>query len=99
LTGVLTQIVAQQTIEIEISPRLLAEGFRFTECPRWRPDEGRLYFSDMHCRKVHRMDEAGTVETVCTLPSNAGGIGFLPDGDMLVAAMGRAGSCACTQAN
>jgi sugar lactone lactonase YvrE len=75
------------TIEIETRPRVLADGFRFTECPRWRAGEGKLYFSDMHSHKVHRMDKAGTVETVCTLESNAGGIGFLPDGDLIVAAM------------
>jgi sugar lactone lactonase YvrE len=75
------------TIEIDAQPQILAEGFLFTECPRWRADEGKLYFSDMHGQKVHRVDEAGGLETVCTLDCKAGGIGFLPAGDLLVAAM------------
>ncbi|WP_157215166.1 SMP-30/gluconolactonase/LRE family protein [Flavisphingomonas formosensis] len=76
------------TITIETPPTILAEGFRFTECPRWR--DGWLYFSDMHGRTVHRIDEAGTLETVCRVEARPGGIGFLPGGDMLIVAMDEA---------
>ena len=73
------------TIMIETTPAILAEGFRFTECPRWR--DGWLYFSDMHGKTVYRVDEAGRLETVCRVEARPGGLGFLPDGDMLIVSM------------
>ncbi|GAB2657714.1 SMP-30/gluconolactonase/LRE family protein [Gordonia jinhuaensis] len=66
--------------------RIALEGFDTTECLRWRDDS--LYFSDMAFGKVHRWDgHAGDVETVAELPGRAGGIGWLPGGDMLVVLM------------
>lgn len=75
------------TIDIAERPRVLAEGFRFTECPRWR--DGMLYFSDMHDGAVYRLTEGGRPELVVRLDCNAGGLGFTPDGDLLVVAMNR----------
>lgn len=73
------------TVDITDPPRILAEGFQFTECPRWHDD--MLYFCDMHAGEIHRMTEAGEAERVCRIEGRAGGIGFLADGSMLVAAM------------
>lgn len=73
------------TIDIIETPRVLADGFQFTECPRWH--DGMLYFCDMHDGAIHRMDESGATELVCRIEGKAGGIGFLADGSMLVAAM------------
>jgi sugar lactone lactonase YvrE len=75
----------RMTIIIEPKPAILADGFHFTECPRWR--DGWLYFSDMYGKTVYRIDEAGTLETVCRVEGRPGGLGFLPGGDMLIVSM------------
>jgi sugar lactone lactonase YvrE len=60
---------------------VVAEGFRFTEAPRWWNE--RLYFPDINSRKVHYIDERGAVQTLVEFPIRCSGIGFLPDGDLL----------------
>jgi sugar lactone lactonase YvrE len=62
------------------------DGLVFPEGPRWR--DGRLVFSDMHDQRVVSLDLAsGAHETVCTVPNQPSGIGWLPDGRMLVVSM------------
>lgn len=63
------------------SSTLLAGGFAATECPRWR--DGRLWFSDMHGGEVFAMDTAGAHEVVARV-NGPGGLGWLPDGRLLV---------------
>jgi sugar lactone lactonase YvrE len=63
----------------------LAGGFAFTECPRWR--NGRLYFSDQHGYKVYAVDMDGAVETLAQIPQRPSGLGFLPDGRLLIVSM------------
>ena len=55
------------------------------ECPRWR--DGALWFSDMWGEKVHRLAPDGTDEIVLELDDDPGGLGWLPDGDLLVVGM------------
>ena len=65
---------------------VLASGFAYAEDPRWH--DGRLYFSDMYGGKVHSVDSSGTVETVLDLNEAApSGLGFMPNGDLLVVSM------------
>jgi sugar lactone lactonase YvrE len=73
------------TTTITTKPTTLAAGFNFTECPRWR--DGWLYFSDMHGKTVYRVNEAGTLESICRVEARPGGIGWLPGGDMLIVSM------------
>ena len=63
---------------------VLVDGLHFPECLRWR--EGRLFFSDMYGDAVHayRFD-SGRLETVAEV-FHPGGIGWLPDGRLLVVA-------------
>ncbi|HEY3694405.1 SMP-30/gluconolactonase/LRE family protein [Phenylobacterium sp.] len=68
--------------------KVLAEGFCLTEAPRWRND--RLYFSDIQGHEVHTVDLAGKVETVASFDGPCSGLGFLPDGDLLVSLMAAA---------
>ncbi len=68
-----------------IEPQIVADGFHFLEGPRWRDD--RLYFSDFYGHTVHAVDTAGEVTTVCTVPNQPSGLGFTPDGDLLVVSM------------
>jgi len=73
------------TTTISTRPTTLAAGFNFTECPRWR--DGWLYFSDMHGKTVYRVNETGTLERICRVEARPGGIGWLPNGDMLIVSM------------
>lgn len=61
----------------------LANGFCFGEGPRWF--EGLLWFSDMLGEAVHTVDLRGSMTTL-PLPGRApSGLGFLPDGSLLIA--------------
>ena len=67
-------------------PELLVEGLVFGEGPRWRGE--RLWFSDMYDEAVRTVDRGGQVETVLRLPGRRpSGLGFLPDGSLLVVSM------------
>ncbi|HWS98114.1 MAG TPA: SMP-30/gluconolactonase/LRE family protein, partial [Candidatus Methylomirabilis sp.] len=63
----------------------LITGLSFTECPRWR--DGRLYVSDFYTHRVLAVAMEGTAETVADLPQQPSGLGFLPDGRMLIVSM------------
>jgi sugar lactone lactonase YvrE len=66
-----------------MSPTPLANGFCFGEGPRWF--EGLLWFSDMLGEAVHTVDLAGSTTTLA-LPGRApSGLGFRPDGTLLIA--------------
>jgi sugar lactone lactonase YvrE len=63
----------------------LLEGLSFTECPRWR--DGRLYFSDRYTRCILALSADGSVETYARTEGLPAGIGFLPDGRLLITSM------------
>lgn len=64
---------------------VLLDGLVFPEGPRWH--EGRLWFSDMHDRRVVAVDENGRAETIADVPNQPSGLGWLPDGRLLVVSM------------
>ena len=61
------------------------DGLAFAEGPRWR--DGRLWFSDMHAHEVVAMTPGGARETVFKADGPVSGLGWLPDGRMLVVSM------------
>jgi sugar lactone lactonase YvrE len=64
-------------------PEPLAKGFCFGEGPRWF--EGLLWFSDMLGEAVHTVDMRGSLTTL-PLPGRCpAGLGFRPDGSLLIA--------------
>lgn len=63
----------------------LADGFVFLEGPRWHG--GKLWFSDMWGFKVYTLTEAGERAVVCDVPQRPSGLGFLPDGTLLIVSM------------
>jgi len=65
--------------------RVLLEGLRFPEGPRWR--DGKLWFSDMHDGKVRTLDAAGRSETILSIDDETSGLGWLPDGRLLVVSL------------
>lgn len=64
---------------------LLLDGLVFPEGPRWF--EGRLWFSDMHAHEVVAVTPDGSRETIATVPQQPSGLGFLPDGRLLIVSM------------
>jgi len=68
-----------------LRPETLIDGLRFPEGPRWH--DGRLWFSDMHSQQVLAVDLDGKVETIVEVPQDPSGLGWLPDGRLLVVSM------------
>lgn len=62
---------------------VLLQGRAFLEGPRWRQD--RLWLSDVPAGEVLAVDMDGSVELVAALPGAPSGLGWLPDGTLLVA--------------
>jgi len=67
------------------TPTVLLDGLAFPEGPRWH--DGRLFFSDQHDRRVYAMDPTGRAEVVVEVPQQPSGLGWLPDGRMLIVSM------------
>jgi sugar lactone lactonase YvrE len=57
----------------------------FPESPRWH--EGALWFSDFYTHRVQRVGMDGRCETVVSVPGQPSGLGWLPDGRLLVVSM------------
>ncbi len=57
----------------------------FTEAPRWH--DGRLWFSDFYTHRVIAVDPAGKSETIVTVPEQPSGLGWRPDGTLLIVSM------------
>ena len=64
---------------------VLLDGLAFPESPRWH--DGKLWFSDMFMHRVMTVTADGKVETVISVPQQPSGLGWLPDGRMLVVSM------------
>lgn len=68
-----------------MTPRALLHDLCFGEGPRWHDD--RLWFSDMHDHRVLAVDLEGRQETICEVPNQPSGLGWRPDGSLLVVSM------------
>lgn len=69
------------------STSVLAEGVYFGEAPRWR--DGRLWFSDFYAKAVKSVSPAGELRTEFEIDDRPSGLGWLPNGDLLVVSMTR----------
>jgi sugar lactone lactonase YvrE len=67
------------------APSVLLDGLYFAEGPRWH--DGALWFSDMHGHRVMTVGLDGTASTVVEVPAAPSGLGWLPDGRLLVVSM------------
>jgi len=63
----------------------LMEGLTFGEGPRWH--EGKFYFSDFYSHKVFSLDMDGNYELVVEVQGQPSGLGWMPDGTMLIVSM------------
>jgi sugar lactone lactonase YvrE len=60
-------------------------GLSFGEGPRWHDD--RLWLSDFYQHVVLAIDETGRAERIVEVPNQPSGLGWLPDGRLLVVSM------------
>jgi sugar lactone lactonase YvrE len=60
----------------------LLTGLVYGESPGWH--DGRLWFSDMGAQQVVAVDLEGHSEVIASVPAMPMGIGWLPDGRMLI---------------
>jgi sugar lactone lactonase YvrE len=58
------------------------KGLKFTESPRWY--NGKLWFLDIHDKRIKTVDLAGSVATVQELPFIPNGFGLTPEGNVVV---------------
>ncbi len=65
--------------------RELTGGIYFGEGPRWR--EGRLWFSDFYAHAVKSVSLAGDLRTEFEIDDQPSGLGWMPDGSMLIVSM------------
>jgi len=63
----------------------LLTGGHFFEGPRWRDD--RWWVSDFYSHTVSTVTAGGVQETVCEVEGQPSGLGWLPDGSLLVVSM------------
>lgn len=63
----------------------LADGLCFGEGPRWH--DNALWLSDMHAHQVIRVTEDGTITPVVEVQNAPSGLGWLPDGQLLIVSM------------
>lgn len=67
-------------------PTLIFSDLRFPEGARWHGDQ--LWFSDMHTGQVFRSDPSTrTLQEVLVVDDQPSGLGWLPDGSLLVSCM------------
>ena len=65
--------------------KVLAESIYFGEGPRWR--NGRLWFSDFYAHAVKSVSPAGDLRTEFEIDDQPSGLGWMPDGSMLIVGM------------
>ncbi len=63
----------------------LITGGHFFEGPRWR--DGRWWVSDFYSHTVSTVTTDGVQETACEVPGQPSGLGWLPDGSLLIGSM------------
>lgn len=65
-----------------LKPELLIGGLTFPECGRWH--EGKLWFSDVDEGRIKTLDLSGRCDAVVEIPGFAAGLGWAPNGNLLI---------------
>jgi len=89
VAGELERFLAAATERAHLMSRKITtvvDGLSFAECPRWH--EGRIWFVDFYTHRVPSAEEDGSdLRTEAEVPAQPSGLGWLPDGRMLVVSM------------
>lgn len=64
---------------------VLLDGLTFPEAPRWRDE--KLWFSDFYSFRVLAVDLYGRAQTIAEVPQRPSGLGWTPDGALLIVSM------------
>ena len=65
--------------------KLEARDLHFSEGPRWH--DNKLWFSDFYNKAVMNLDESGNIEKIVDIPNQPSGLGWLPNGDLIIVSM------------
>ena len=65
---------------MELTP--LIDGLDFGEGPRWH--DNQLWYSDFYQHSVYSVTSEGDRNAVVTIEDQPSGLGWLPDGDLLI---------------
>ena len=95
--GVLESSLRGRTVHADLreessaprTTRTLAGGLSFGEGTRWH--DGRLWFSDAHAGRVMSLTSSDDVRVEVQMPGPCSGLGWRPDGTLLVLLMQRRG--------
>lgn len=68
-----------------VATTTVVDGRAFLECPRWRAD--RLWVSDLYAREVLSIGAGDDVRVEVTMDDQPSGLGWLPDGRLLIVSM------------
>ena len=64
---------------------VVVDGFHYLEGPRWYKDA--LWFVDFYTQGIYRVNDQGVAEKIVHIDQQPSGLGWLPDGRMLVVSM------------
>jgi len=64
---------------------VLLTGLKFGEAPRWH--DGKLWFSDFYAHRIMTVDLQGRSEVVAEVAQQPSGLGWTPEGKLLVVSM------------
>ncbi|MBU5616370.1 SMP-30/gluconolactonase/LRE family protein [Psychrobacter sp. TAE2020] len=67
------------------SLEVVVDGFHYLEGPRWH--KGALWFVDFYTQGVYRVNDEGVAEKKVHIEQQPSGLGWLPDGRMLIVSM------------
>jgi len=67
---------------VSTEARPFVDGLHFGECPRWH--SGRLWYVDFYAGTVRSVGEAGDDRAELEVPGEPAGLGWMPDGHLLV---------------
>jgi sugar lactone lactonase YvrE len=70
---------------MDFEVHVLVDNLGFPEDPRWH--DGYLWFSDMEAKAVMRVDLEGNLEKIVEVEGTPSGLGWTPNGDLLVVSM------------
>jgi len=70
---------------MSLKTKVVLDGLIFPEGPRWH--DGKLWFSDMQGLHVMTLDASGKSEKIIEVKDSPSGLGWLPDGRLLVVSM------------